>query len=99
MAIEVALRSLVVVFLAISLGIFVFRLAADVGRGRRLSGDFGLAFSAFITAWMTTELIAIFAPETWMGADQILHFAVLLGFAAWMNVRWRWALRRALEVS
>lgn len=99
MVIEVALRSLVVVFLAISLGIFVFRLAADVRRGRRLSGDFGLAFSAFVMAWITTELIAIFAPESWMGADQVLHFAVLLALGVWMNVRWRWALRRALEVS
>lgn len=67
-------------------------------RLRRGQGtDFGVAFSVFLSAWIATELISIFAPATWSDADEILHFAVLLAFAAWTNVRWRWALRRGRE--
>ncbi len=99
MAVEVLLRSTVVAILAISLGIFAARLLGDLRHGRRLGGDFGVAFSAFLTAWIATELIAIFAPEEWLGADQVLHLTVLVAFAAWVNLRWRWALRRAAEAA
>lgn len=95
-AFEEILRALVVVLLVLALGLFLARSAR--ARPRRGMGmDFGLAFSAFLAAWIATELFATFAPESWPQVDEILHFAVLLAFATWMNVRWRWALRRAEE--
>ncbi|MCJ2520913.1 MAG: hypothetical protein LN412_08250 [Candidatus Thermoplasmatota archaeon] len=97
MAIDMVLRTLVVAFLSVSLGIFIFRLSSDVKGRKKLGRDFGLAFSAFITAWIATELIAILAPEAWLDADDVLHVGILIGFAAWMNIRWRQSLRRAVE--
>ncbi|MEE9236818.1 MAG: hypothetical protein V3U52_03410 [Thermoplasmata archaeon] len=97
MPLDMVLRTLVVAFLAVALGIFIFRLSRDVKGRKRLGRDFGLAFSAFITAWIATELIAIFAPEAWLDTDDVLHLGILIGFAAWINIRLRQSLRRAVE--
>ncbi len=82
--------------LVAALAVFVLRLTR---RPRRRPGavDFGAGFSAFVAGWIATELLAMFAPADWLGAEEILHFAVLGLFAAWMNVRFRWALRQARE--
>jgi len=44
---------------------------------------------------VTTELLALTLPEEWSVASDALHLTVALGFAIWINVRWRWALRVA----
>ncbi len=36
-------------------------------------------------------------PPAGAEASDGIHFAVLLGFAVWLNVRWGWSLRHARE--
>ena len=95
MVLEEILEVITLVSLACVLAVFVSRLATPrrMKEGRVL--DFGTAFSVFIAGWVTTELLAITLPKEWSGASDALHLAVALGFAIWINVRWRWALRLA----
>jgi len=91
------LRAVTVACLALSLGVFLIRLARRVrGRGA-WTADFGLVFSAFVAGWIATELLDIASPQAWGGGDEVLHFALVFLFAIWMNSRWRWALRKAQE--
>ncbi len=95
MAVNVALQSITIASLAATLAIFLLHLAG-LGHGRRGQAmDFGAAFSAFVAGWMVTELLETLTPASWTGANEVFHFAVLALFAAWMIVRWQWALRRA----
>ncbi len=95
MVLEDILEAITIVSLACVLALFLYRLATPARRkgGRVL--DFGTVFSAFIAGWVATELLAIALPKEWSGASEVLHLAVALGFATWINVRWRWALRLA----
>ena len=95
MLLEEILEVTILVSLACVLAVFVSRLATPrrMKEGRVL--DFGTAFSVFIAGWVTSELLAITLPKEWSGASDALHLAVALGFAIWINVRWRWALRLA----
>lgn len=95
MVLEEVLELITLVSLACVLAVFVARLATP---GRRREGrvlDFGTAFSVFIAGWVTTELLALTLPKEWSVATDALHLAVAVGFATWINVRWRWALRLA----
>jgi hypothetical protein len=92
---EEILEVITLVALACVLAVFVSRLATS---GRRKEGrvlDFGTAFSIFIAGWVTAELLALTLPKEWSAASDALHLAVALGFAIWIIVRWRWALRLA----
>jgi len=92
---EEILEVITLVSLACVLAVFVSRLATSRRRKEGRVLDFGTAFSVFIAGWVTTELLAITLPKEWSGASDALHLAVALGFAIWINVRWRWALRLA----
>lgn len=94
---DVVLESITIASLAATLAIFLLQLAGRGRRGRRQTVDFGTAFSAFVAGWMVTELLEALAPSGWTEVNQIAHFAVLALFAAWMNARWRWAIRQAGE--
>lgn len=94
---EPVFDAVVLASLGASLAIF---LALTVrGPAKRAAGavDFGTAFSAFLAGWMATELLESLAPAAWSDAVGVLHFAVLASLAVWMNLRWRWSLRRAQE--
>ena len=95
MLLEEILEVTILVSLACVLGVFVSRLATPRRRKEGRVLDFGTAFSIFIAGWVTTELLAITLPKEWSVASDALHLAVALGFAIWINVRWRWALRLA----
>lgn len=91
------LSATVVLLLAASLAIFVLRLALTVGQKRKMAIEFGTGFSIFLVLWMGSELLPFFLPNALAEVEEILHFAVMAGFAVWMNLRWRWALRAAEE--
>lgn len=91
------LSAAVVVLLAASLAIFLLRLGLTVGRKREMAIEFGTGFSIFLVLWMGSELLPFFLPDALAEAEEILHFAVMAGFAIWVNLRWRWALRAAEE--
>lgn len=94
---EPVLQIVVLALLALSLAIFLIHLARHrAPRGERALG-FGIGFSAFLSAWMVTELIGTVAPPAWTETSEALHFGVLLALAVWLNVRWGWAFLRARE--
>ncbi len=84
-----------VVLLACVLGVFLYSLATPRRKRKDRVVDFGTAFSVFITGWVAAEILAIALPSEWSGASDALHLGVALGFAIWINVRWRWSLRLA----
>lgn len=96
MVLDLALHLTVLLLLGLALGVFLVRLGVDVRR-REPVADFGAAFAAFLAAWVGLELVEAFAPVSWAGAEEVAHFGLLAAFAAWMNLRWRWALRQAQE--
>lgn len=91
------LQGLVLGLLALSLAIFLLRKGRGEVRGRESALGFGIGFSAFLSAWILTELLGMLAPSAGAEASDSVHFAVLLGFAVWLNVRWGWSLRHARE--
>jgi hypothetical protein len=91
------LQGLVLGLLALSLAIFLLREGRGEVRGREIALGFGIGFSAFLSAWILTELLGMLAPPSGAEASDGVHFAVLLGFAVWLNVRWGWSLRHARE--
>ncbi len=95
MVLEPVLQTVVLAFLALSLAIFLLRMRRDQVRGRERAMGFGIGFSAFLSAWILTELLGMLAPPAWAEVSVGVHFAVLLGFAVWLNVRWGWSLRHA----
>lgn len=97
MVLTQALHLSVLALLGAALALFLVRLAVDLRRGNSPVGDFGVAFSAFLAAWMALEILVTVAPEEWQNTEEVAHFGLLAGFAGWMNLRWRWALRRARE--
>lgn len=97
MVLVALLRAVTVACLALSLGLFVTRLARRIRARGTGTADFGVAFSAFLAGWIATELLDIASPQAWGGGDEILHFGLLFLFAVWMIGRWRWALRMAQE--
>ncbi len=62
-----------------------------------MGGDFGLPFSLFVAAWIGTEVLTIVGRESLEEAYDVVHLVVLVALALWMNVRWRWALRKAVQ--
>ncbi|MEE9593146.1 MAG: hypothetical protein V3W28_06175 [Thermoplasmata archaeon] len=98
-AVSDVLTATVVVLLATSLVIFLARLVLTVGRRRRTTIEFGVGFSIFLVLWMGSELLPFFVPNAVVEVEEIIHFSVMAGFAVWMNLRWRWALRAAQEAS
>ncbi len=97
MVLEPVLQTVVLVLLALSLAMFLLRMRRGQVRSRENALGFGIGFSAFLSAWMLTELLGMFVPPAWAEASDGVHFAVLLGFAVWLNVRWGWSLRHARE--
>lgn len=95
MVLEEILEMIILVSLACVLAIFVSRLATPRRRKEGRVLDFGTAFSVFIAGWVTTELLALTLPKEWSAASDAIHLAVAVGFAIWINFRWRWALRLA----
>ena len=95
MLLEEILEVTILVSLACVLAVFVSRLATPRRRKEGRVLDFGTAFSVFIAGWVTSELLAITLPKEWSVASDAFHLALALGFAIWINVRWRWALRLA----
>ena len=95
MVLEEVLELITLVSLACVLAIFVSRLATPRRRREGRVLDFGTVFSIFIAGWVTTELLALTLPKEWTVASDALHLTVALGFAIWINIRWRWALRLA----
>jgi hypothetical protein len=93
------LTTAVVLLLATSLIIFLVRLTLTVRRKRRTAVEFGVGFSVFLALWMGSELLSIFTPGAFADTEEIIHFFVMAGFAAWMTLRWRWALRAAQEAA
>lgn len=96
-AFEAVLQAVVLVLLALSLALFLLRMRGSQARGGEGALGFGIGFSAFLSAWIFTELLGVLAPTAWAEANDGIHFAVLLGFAVWLNVRWGWAFRQARE--
>jgi len=94
-ALEDVLEIVTLVALACVLAVFVSRLLPSRRRDEGRVLDFGTVFSIFIAGWVATEILALVLPPDWSPARDALHLAVALGFAIWMNVRWRWALRLA----
>jgi hypothetical protein len=84
-----------VVLLACVLAVFLYWLATPRRKREDRVLDFGTGFSVFIAAWVAAEILAIALPSEWSGAGDAFHLGVALGFAVWINVRWRWALRLA----
>ncbi|MFQ6012408.1 MAG: hypothetical protein ACE5LS_02015 [Thermoplasmata archaeon] len=93
------LEGLVLGLLGLSLALFLLRRGRGEVRGGERALGFGIGFSAFLSAWILTELLGMLAPPAWAEASDGVHFSVLLGFAIWLNVRWGWALRHAREGS
>lgn len=77
--------------------LFLGLIAAKVVRGSRIRGDFALLFSAFMAGWLAAEILAVLAPPASDLVVEGLHFGVILLFAVFLGLRWRWAFRRALE--
>lgn len=98
-AVTDVLAATVVVLLATSIVIFLARLVLTVGRRRRATIEFGVGFSIFLVLWMGSEMLSVLAPSAFGEVEEIIHFSVMAGFAVWMNLRWRWALGAAQEVS
>ena len=96
MALPAVAQWITVASLVAAFAAFVLRRARRA-RGHPAAVEFGAGFSAFVAGWIGTELLAMFAPAAWLGAEEVLHFAVLALFATWMNARFRWALRQARE--
>jgi len=94
-AVEELPEIVTVVLLACVLGVFLYWLATPRRTREDRVRDFGTAFSVFIAGWVAAEILAIALPSEWSGASDILHLGVALGFAIWINVRWRWSLRLA----
>ncbi|HII40076.1 MAG TPA: hypothetical protein HA326_02545 [Thermoplasmata archaeon] len=99
MSLDPVFEAAMLASLGASLVIFLALTAR--GPAKRAAGvvDFGTAFSLFLAGWMATELLEALAPAAWSEAVGVLHLAVLATLAAWMNLRWRWSLRRAQEGS
>ena len=95
MAVEELPEIVTVVLLACVLGVFLYWLATPRRKREDRVRDFGTAFSVFIAGWVAAEILAIALPSEWSGASDVLHLGVALGFAIWINVRWRWSLRLA----
>ncbi|OGS50284.1 MAG: hypothetical protein A3K65_05810 [Euryarchaeota archaeon RBG_16_68_12] len=95
MAVEELPELVTVVLLACVLGVFLYWLATPRRKREDRVRDFGTAFSVFIAGWVAAEILAIALPPEWSGASDVLHLGVALGFAIWINVRWRWSLRLA----
>ncbi|MFQ5946886.1 MAG: hypothetical protein ACE5NC_11695 [Anaerolineae bacterium] len=99
MVLHAVLSAALVIILFVALALFLGRLFLLVGRRRSTVSDFGIGFSAFLAAWVGSELLGLFIPRAFVETEEIVHFAVMASFAAWMNLRWRWAFRRAQEAS
>ena len=95
MAAEEVPELVTVVLLACVLAVFLYWLATPRRKREDRVRDFGTAFSVFIAGWVAAEILAIALPSEWSGASDVLHLGVALGFAIWINVRWRWSLRLA----
>lgn len=95
MLLDDILELVTVVSLAVVLAIFLTHLAMPSRRRAETVLDFGTGFSIFIAGWVATELLAIALPIDGSWVSEALHLGVALSFAAWMIIRWRWALRRA----
>ena len=95
MAVEELPELVTVVLLARVLAVFLYWLATPRRKREDRVRDFGTAFSVFIAGWVAAEILAIALPSEWSGASDVLHLGVALGFAIWINVRWRWSLRLA----
>ena len=95
MAVEELPELVTVVLLACVLAVFLYWLAPPRRKREDRVRDFGTAFSVFIAGWVAAEILAIALPSEWSGASDVLHLGVALGFAIWINVRWRWSLRLA----
>ena len=95
MAVEELPELVTVVLLACVLAVFLYWLATPRQKREDRVRDFGTAFSVFIAGWVAAEILAIALPSEWSGASDVLHLGVALGFAIWINVRWRWSLRLA----
>ena len=95
MAVEELPELVTVVLLACVLAVFLYWLATPRRKREDRVRDFGTAFSVFIAGWVAAEILAIALPSEWSGASDVLHLGVALGFAIWINVRWRWSLRLA----
>jgi len=94
---DTVFEAVTVASLAASLAIFLAQATGGRTKRKEEAADFGTVFSAFLAGWMATELLEALAPASWSEAVTVLHLAVLASFAVWMNVRWRWSLRRARE--
>ncbi|MFQ5919889.1 MAG: hypothetical protein ACE5I4_07595 [Thermoplasmata archaeon] len=98
-AVSEVLTATVVILLVASIAIFLARLVLTAGGKRRATIEFGVGFTVFLVLWLGSELLSLLAPNVFGEVEEIIHFSVMAGFAVWMNLRWRWALGAAQEVS
>ena len=96
MTLELALRVLTLACLAGALVAFVAWLPRRPRAGRP-GVDFGLVFSAFVAAWILSEMANALFRDLSSDVHGLVHFAFLAAFAVWIVFRWRWALRSVWE--
>lgn len=82
---------------AAALVVFVLRTGARRQPGPESETDFGVVFSAFLAAWLATEVFEIVAPASLQEAGAFAHLLLLVTVALWLNARFRTALRHARE--
>jgi len=61
--------------------------------------DFGVVFSAFLAAWLATEIFEVVAPAEIREAGALAHLLLLSTVAVWLNARFRATLLLAREES
>ncbi len=76
---------------------FLILIVGKVLRGSKILGDFTFLFSAFMAGWLAAEVVAAVVPPSNGLPAEALHFAVVLLFALVLALRWRWAIRMALQ--
>ncbi len=90
-------QMVIAVALAAAVGLFLLRYAPGSGGDRGGRADFGKPFSAFVAAWLSTELATLFVPAELADVAGAIHLVAVALFAAWMVARMRWALKSARE--
>ena len=97
MTLELALRVLTIACLGGALVAFVAWLPRRPRGEERPRADFGLVFSAFVAAWILSEMANALFRNLGSDVQGLFHFAFLGAFAVWIVFRWRWALRSVWE--
>lgn len=94
---EEILEAAIVVTLTAAMFIFFLLIAAKIRRGSRIKSDFTLLLWAFIIGWLGAEILELLSPQPFDLVARVIHFLVILLFSVFLALRWRWAIRAAME--